>query len=46
MCVHMMKKAPAKGPGRLHVLRVLDAIVGKALNKYGAGDKYGAHLRV
>jgi hypothetical protein len=39
-----MKKAPAKGQGRLHVLRVLDAIVGKSLNKHGPNDKYSALL--
>ena len=45
LCVHMLKRTPAAGPGRLHVLRVLDAIVGKALHKHGTDDKYSAPLR-
>jgi hypothetical protein len=44
LCVHVMKKTPAKGAGRLHVLRVLDAIVGRSLSKYGNSDRYGTPM--
>jgi hypothetical protein len=41
LCVHLIKRTPSHGPGRLHVLRALDAIVGGSLNKHGTNDKYG-----
>ena len=46
LCLHMMKKVPAKGPGRLHILRVLEAIVGKSMSKYGTNDKFGARVHL
>ena len=44
LCVHMVKKTTPKGPSRLHVIRVLDAVIGKSLNKHGVNDKYGVRL--
>lgn len=40
LAVHMIKRTRAEGPGRLHVLRIIEAIV--ARSKAKGIDKFGA----
>jgi hypothetical protein len=44
LSVHMVKKTSKSGPGRLHILRIIEAIVGKSLQKHRQLDKYGERL--
>lgn len=44
LAVHKAKRVESTGPGRLHALRILDAIIAKSRQRHGSKDKFGAVL--
>lgn len=42
LALHLMKRQSKEGPARLHVIRIVDAIIGKSRLKNKLTDKFGA----